>query len=352
MNAQSGKKPGSLMAAEIVDQPMTLARQLERMGEPIREVAQRLRSGHHRYVVLAGRGTSDHAALYGKYVIETLLGLPAGLASPSSLTAYRAPAHFEGVLWIVVSQSGASPDLTESTLAAARGGATTLAITNAPESPLAAAADLHIDIAAGPEQSVAATKTYTAQLQALWLLVNGWAERDHRRAGVVAEAVHDMLHQPEVPALAARYRFAERLVTTGRGFSYPTALEAALKLMETSYVHAHAFSGADLLHGPLAMVDESGPVIVVAPQGVGGDLLRPVLKRLRERRVDVCLLGDRELGTEAAAATVIGLPDGLDETLSPIVQIVPLQQLALQLALNRQQDPDEPRGLRKVTETR
>lgn len=346
------KQPGSLMAAEIAEQPATLARQFETEGPAIRSVAERLRKADPRCVLFAGRGTSDHAAVYGKYLVETVLGLPAGLASPSSLTAYGAPSRFEGVLWVVVSQSGTSPDLVDSTVAAARAGAATLAVTNAPSSALATVADLHVDIAAGPERSVAATKTYTAQLQALWLLVNSWAGKDDSTVHGVADAVHGMLNQPAVPALAARYRFAERLVTAGRGFSYPTALEAALKLMETSYVHAHAFSGADLLHGPLAMVDQRDPVIVVAPEGVGGTLLRPVVERLRERRVDVCLVGSPELGEDAGAATVIPLPVGLDETLSPIVQIVPLQQLALHLALTRMQDPDEPRGLQKVTETR
>lgn len=343
---------GGQMAAEIAEQPNVLARQLRDGREAIREVAERIRSTERRFVVIAARGTSDHAALYAKYLFETRLGLPCGLASPSTLTGYDTRPDFTDVLWLTISQSGCSPDLVESTLAAARAGALSLAITNDQTSALAAAADLHLDIAAGPELSVAATKTYTAQLQALWLLVASWRGDDVGPASAVPEALTEVLGDVQITGLADRYRTVQTLVTTGRGFSYPTAREAALKLMETCYLSAHAFSGADLLHGPFAMIDEDRPVVVVAPEGVGGELLRPVLARLRERGADICVVGAPALGREYGARTVIALAAGLEESLSPIVQIAPLQRLALEMALGRGLDPDRPRGLRKVTGTR
>jgi glucosamine--fructose-6-phosphate aminotransferase (isomerizing) len=153
----------------------------------------------------------------------------------------------------------------------------------------------------------------------------------------------------EMSALAQRYRFTDRILLTARGYSYPTAREAALKLMETSYVAAHAFSGAELLHGPLAMVDNDHPVVAVVPDGVGGEAMRPVLERLRERGIDVAVIGGREslpFGTVA-----VELDHGLPEDLSPIADIVLLQQLALAMATDRGFDPDQPRGLSKVTRT-
>jgi glucosamine--fructose-6-phosphate aminotransferase (isomerizing) len=342
---------GHLMTAEIAEQPQMLAHLLDTGVAGIREVAARIRKANPRFVLLAARGTSDHAALYAKYLIEVELGLPCGLVSLSTMTGYAARPHLDDVLWVAISQSGGSPDLVESTRAAREGGALTVALTNAPGSALAAAADVHVDVQAGPERSVAATKSYTAELLSLWLLVDAWKGGDAAAARELPQAAEQVLGQRDIEAVASRYRFVERLVTVGRGFSYPTAREGALKLMETSYLAAHAFSGADLLHGPLAMVDSDRPVVVIAPRGVGGDLLRPVLARLQENQADVCLVGDPTLARDYATTSCVPLPD-IDEQLSPIVQIFPLQQLALRIAVARHLDPDQPRGLSKITETR
>jgi glucosamine--fructose-6-phosphate aminotransferase (isomerizing) len=340
--------PGSLMAAEILEQPEALARQLEHGRPAITRLAATLRDADIRYVLLAARGTSDHAALYAKYLIETVLGLPAGLASPSSLTVYGAEPKMDGVLWLAVSQSGGSPDLVDSTAAAARGGALTVAVTNAPSSPLAAAARHHLDILAGPERAVAATKSYTSQLLALWQLIDAWAGGNGAEAADLPRLAADVLARPEILEVADRYRFVNHIITTGRGFSYPTAREAALKLMETSYLAAHAFSGADLLHGPFAMIDADRPVIAVASPGAGGRALHPVLDRLAERGADVCLVGDA--GAARPQNHVVPLP-AVHEQLSPILEIMPLQRLAHAMAAARHRDPDAPRGLRKITET-
>lgn len=343
-----GTVPGATMAAEIAQQPETLARLLTDGAAPIASVAQAVAARKPRFVLLAARGTSDHAALYLKYLIEVRLGLPVGLVSPSTLTVYAARPCYDDVLWIALSQSGGSPDLVESTTRAREAGAWAIAITNAPESPLATAADAHIDVMAGPELAVAATKSYTSELLAAWLLAESWAGGDTSRAEVLPALARDVLDRGYGLEVAPRYRFVERLVTTGRGFAYPTAREAALKLMETSYLSAHAFSSADLMHGPLAMIDEDRPVIAVVPFGAGGAAMQPVLDRLAERGADVLVEGDVERAPRAAAA--IPLPE-TGEDLAPILQIMPLQQLAYAMAIARGYDPDAPRGLRKITET-
>ena len=344
---------GALMTAEIAEQPDSLARLLEPgpMAQA-RHLAGTIMARDPRFVLLAARGTSDHAALYAKYLIEVHLGLPAGLASPSTITAYGARPELSDVLLLTVSQSGTSLDLIETVSTARAGGATTLAVTNSPDSELACAAEFHFDALAGPEICVAATKSYSAQLLSLWLIIEGMLGRDGAAAHAVPAAAASLVERrDEVAGLASRYRFTDRLVTTARGYSYATAREAALKLMETSYVGAHAFSGADLLHGPLAMIDHDNPVLAVVPDGRGADAMRPVLDRLAERGADVAVFG----GSQSTHLGTIGFDVGcgpLAEDLHPVVDIIPLQQLALEMALARGYDPDAPRGLTKQTSTR
>jgi glucosamine--fructose-6-phosphate aminotransferase (isomerizing) len=330
--------PGTLMAAEIAEQPLVLRRLLDDGAAEIAEIAERVRRWAPRFVLLAARGTSDHAALYAKYLVEVQLGLPAGLASPSTMTVYGARPELSGVLFVAVSQSGTSPDLVDSLTAARACGALTVAVTNNPSSPLAGAAELSVDVRAGAERAVAATKTYTAELLALHLLFAG-----ADGTAILPDAAAATLERNADGAAAARYRYAERLITTARGFSYPTAREAALKLMETSYVSAQAFSAADLLHGPLAMIDAGIPVIAVVTPGRGGDAMAAALDRLHGTGADILRVGPGD-----------GLPvvtDGVPERLLPVLEILPLQQLAWRLALDRGTDPDQPRGLNKVTST-
>jgi glucosamine--fructose-6-phosphate aminotransferase (isomerizing) len=338
---------GALMRAEIAEQPAVLAAAAVDCEQAL-AAGEVLRGLRPRFVLLAARGTSDHAALYAKYLVEVALGVPAGLASPSTLTVYGARPDLRDVLLVAVSQSGGSPDLVETARRARACGARVLAVTNAPASDLAAV-DLHVDVKAGPEHAVAATKTYTAELLALWLVVEAWRGGDVRRAeGVAAEATHHLERAGEVAGLARQLAATDRLVVTARGYSYPTAREAALKLMETTYVSAHAFSGADLMHGPVAMVSRDLPVLAVAPAGAGARALAPVLAALRERGAELTVVGAdalREPGERGYSLREV------DEDLSPISDIVPLQLLALEAAIARGLDPDRPRGLRKVTRT-
>jgi glucosamine--fructose-6-phosphate aminotransferase (isomerizing) len=343
---------GALMAAEIAEQPEALARLLApSQMQRVRDLAGTIRARNPRFVLLAARGTSDHAALYAKYLVEVSLGLPAGLASPSTMTAYGARPDLSDVLLLTVSQSGGSPDLVETVRTARSGGATTLSVTNNAASALAAESELHLDILAGPERAVAATKSYSAQLLALWLVVEMYRGGDGAAARAIPAAAQSLVdRRAEVAGLASRYRFTDRLVTTGRGYSYPTAREAALKLMETSYVAAHAFSGADLLHGPLAMIDHDHPVIAIVPDGMGAEAMKPVLDRLAERGADVAVFGGSQSTQLGTVGFDLGCP-GVTEELHPIIDIIPLQQLALEMTLARGFNPDAPRGLSKVTKT-
>jgi glucosamine--fructose-6-phosphate aminotransferase (isomerizing) len=334
------------MAAEIAEQPAALARLLQEGAEQIAEVAREVVAFGPRTVMFAARGTSDHAALYGSYLAQIRLGVASGLSSPSTTTVYGARPDLEGVLFVAVSQSGGSPDLVDSVIAARECGALTVAVTNAPESQLAADAALTIDVRAGVERAVAATKSYTAELLALYLLLVGAAgSLDQASLAALPDAAASTMATFDAADAAARtFRFADRIVVTARGYSYPTAREAALKLMETSYLSAHPFSGADLLHGPLAMVDAQVPVIAIVTPGASGQAMAPVIDRLRSIGSDPLLVGPAD-----------GLPvatSGVAEELWPVLEILPLQRLAWRMALDRGHDPDRPRGLQKDTQTR
>ncbi|MCX4446926.1 SIS domain-containing protein [Streptomyces sp. NPDC087866] len=350
--ANDGEWPGRIMSGEMAEQPAMLRRILERGAPAIRETAGRIAARNPRFVLLTARGTSDNAALYAKYLLEITMGLPCGLASMSTTTAYGAKPDLRDVLVVTVSQSGGSPDLVASTRAAREAGAVTLAVTNNPDSPLAAVSEYHIDILAGPEKALPATKTYTASLLSLYLFVEGLRGGDGAAAGVLPDLAEEVLaRKDEVKALASRYRFAERMVITSRGYGYPTAKEAALKLMETSYIPALSYSGADLLHGPLAMVDNISPVIAVVPDGRGGEALQPVLDRLRGRGADLFVVGPQAQVAAASAGFVLPTA-GVREEVQPVLEILPLQLLAYEVTIARGQDPDAPRALAKVTETR
>ncbi|UGQ11023.1 SIS domain-containing protein [Yinghuangia sp. ASG 101] len=342
---------GKLMSVEMAEQPEVLRRLTTDGLARIRQTAAAIARRGPRFVLLTARGTSDNAALYAKYLVEVLLGKPAGLTSMSTTTIYGAEPNLTDCLVITVSQSGGSPDLVASTEAARKAGAVTLAVTNNPDSPLAAVAEFHLDMLAGAEKALPATKTYTAALLTLYLFVEGLRDGDCSAAATLPDlAEHILDRRTEVAELAQRYRFAQRLVITSRGYGYPTAREGALKIMETGYIPAASFSGADLLHGPLAMLDDTTPVIAVVPGGPAGRALEPVLERVRERGADLGVIGHADEVARATAGFV--LPSGVPDALRPILEILPLQRLAYEISIARGLDPDTPRALAKVTETR
>jgi glutamine---fructose-6-phosphate transaminase (isomerizing) len=344
------RRPGALMADEVGQQPAILAGLVEQRAG-IASVAERVAATRPRFVLLAARGSSDHAALYAKYLVEVLLQLPAGLVSPSTTTLYGAKPDLTDVLWIAVSQSGGSPDLVEATEAAGRQGALTVAVTNTADSPLNGVAELSVDVRAGAELAVAATKTYTATLLGLYLLIDAIRGGDGRAAADIGALAQSTLDGSAADAeeAAQRYRFVDRMVTTARGYSLATALEASLKLAETSYLSARAYSGADLLHGPVAAVDSETGVLAVTSQGKGVDAMREVLGVVHGRGADVLAVGSAARDVQATTRLTVA-PSA--EEVAPILEILPVQRLALALSLARGGDPDQPRGLSKVTRTR
>jgi glutamine---fructose-6-phosphate transaminase (isomerizing) len=342
--------PGEHMAAEISEQPSVLASLVERQSE-FAEVAEAIAKRPPRFVLLAARGSSDHAAIYAKYLIEVLLGLPAGLVSPSTATLYGARPDLRDVLFLTVSQSGGSPDLIEITETARSQGALTVSVCNTQTSPLAAASELAVGIGAGVEHAVAATKTYSATLLSLYLLIDavrGGKGADAQGLGELAQKTLDGSVEG-VERAVDRYRFVDRILTTGRGYSYATALESALKLAETSYLAARAYSGADLLHGPVAAVNGETAVLAITSRGKGGEAMHEVLDVVSGRGADILAVGSAS--ADVSAALKINVAPTAEE-LAPILEILPVQRIALGLSLARGGDPDRPTGLLKVTKTR
>jgi len=342
------------LLGEIREQPRVLQGLLDHGWPLIQDIAAQIRKTDVQSVLIAARGTSDNAATYGKYLLGIWNHLPVALAAPSLYTLYGEPPLAKNALVLGISQSGASPDICSVVSTSREQGALTVALTNSPRSPLAGAAEWVIDLRAGPERSVAATKTYTAELMGLALLSVALGEDTRRleQLRVVPEAVDTALRQVElVGALAPRYRYMPDCVVVGRGYNYATALEIALKLKELTYVGASPYSSADFRHGPVAVVDRGFPVVLVAPSGaVHGDLT-DLAKELGERKAELIVISDEE-GILDRAHTPLRLPEGLPEWLSPLVAVVPGQLLAYQLALVKGLDPEHPRGLCKVTETR
>jgi glucosamine--fructose-6-phosphate aminotransferase (isomerizing) len=348
---------------EIREQPAAVARILDRGREPVERVADAVRAAEIVQVVIAARGTSDHAAIYAQYLLGTRHRLPVALATPSIVTLYGVLPRFERSLVVGISQSGASPDVVAVIDAAREQGAPTLAITNDPTSPLAAAAAHVVDLAAGPEQAVAATKTYTTELATVAMLAVALGSPDlgSDEAAVADEAALAALPdqvaaaldaEPEAEAIAADQAEADRIVVLGRGFEYATAREWALKLKELARVFADPYSAADFQHGPLALIEPGVPVLAVAPSGAVEPGMTDLLRRLRDdHEAELAILSDlprvRDIGRWAMT-----LPAGVPEWLRPIVSIVPGQLHACHLTRARGLDPERPRAIAKVTLTR
>lgn len=342
---------GEFMRKEIHEQPQVIARLLETESSNIRALARRWRARPPRLVVMAARGSSDNAALYGRYLIEILLGIPVSLAAPSVRTLYKGRVRLREAAAICLSQSGQSPDIVEYMRGASEMGARTIAVTNDAHSPLARAADDVVELHSGPERSVAATKTYTAQLTALSMLVAEAAGHQpliNAHQALPALIAHALEQDTRIEVLAGKHRRITECITVSRGYNFATALEAALKLRETSAIGAAALSSADLLHGPIASIGRGLPVLVIVPAGRALRHLIDIVRRLRRRGAGViALVSDRRALGQAGSQ--IEVPEPTHEALSPHVFAVPVHLLAYHLAMLRRFDPDRPRGLKKVT---
>ncbi len=343
----------SYLEQEILEQPEVLDHLLERERGTVEAVARAIRERAPRFVVLAARGSSDNAARYGQYLLGAVNGLPVALATPSLFTLYRRPPCLADALVIAVSQSGQSPDIVAVVEEGRRQGALTVAVTNDPASPLARAAEWVIPLHAGAERSIAATKTYTASLLALGMLSAALTGDEEMFAALrtVPGAIRQVVSSaPTVCRASERYRYMEACVVVSRGYNYATAYEIALKLKELTYVLAEPYSSADFQHGPVALVEKGFPVIAVVPEGAVTAEMVDFLRRLREREAELVVISAREEAL-SLAQTPLPLPEGIPEWLSPMVAVVPGQLFALGLTQARGLDPDQPRGLQKVTRT-
>lgn len=342
----------TLFREEIGQQPEVAARVLSASGGVWAEVAAAIRAADPAGVVIAARGSSDHAAVYAKYLLESRNGLPVALAAPSLFTLYRRPPDLRRFCVLAISQAGASTDVVSVVEEARRQGSVTVAVTNDPSSPLASAAAHVVALGSGPERSVPATKTYTASLLHVALLSQALTPSAEFASAL--EAVPSALAAaldvegslgPLVEALAG----ATRLAVLGRGFNLSTALEVGLKLMEAAYLVAEARSVADFLHGPIAIVERGFPVLVVDAAGPTTGEMGSLAGALRERGARVLTISDGPLPSGAVGVRVA---TGLPEALTPLPFAVAGQLLTAGLAAARAIDPDRPRGLRKVTISR
>ncbi|MDQ7028015.1 MAG: SIS domain-containing protein [Anaerolineae bacterium] len=344
----------SYLHSEIHEQPDVIQRLLTEEAENVKQITQAIREAKPTFVMIAARGTSDNAARYAQYTLGIFAGMPVALATPSAHTLYGAQIDMSQAFVIGISQSGKSVDVAQIVTDARKQGAKTLSITNDPESHMAQAAEYHIWLRCGEEQSVAATKTYTAQLTALAMLT----------AYLVDDAtmLEDLAHLPKFVAetltnaqvindWAERYRYIERIAVIGRGLNYSTAYEVALKIKELCYVVGEEYSEADFRHGPIAIISRGFPVLVIAPKGKTLPLLVDLLKKLNQERQAECIVFSNDNEACSLGVKSVKLPD-MPEWLSPVCAVIPGQMFAYRLAEAKGHDVDHPEGLTKVTITR
>ncbi|MGZ8501592.1 MAG: SIS domain-containing protein [Candidatus Limnocylindrales bacterium] len=339
---------------EILEQPAVAERQLASSRDVIAALVARLRAEPIDSVVIAARGSSDHAAIYAQYLLGTVHRLPVALAAPSIVSLYGVVPRFARSLVVGISQSGASPDIVGVVEGGRRQNVPTLAITNDPASPLAAAAEYVIALDAGPERAIAATKTYTTSLLAIARLSAALRDEPDSLASVArvpAAIALALAVEPEVERIAGEMAEVDRCVVLGRGYEYATAREWALKLKELARVFADPYSSADFQHGPVALVEPGVPVLAVVPEGFASAGLVELLGHLRDRGADVLILSD-SAAIRASGRRSVALPADVPEWLRPIVSIVPAQLFAYHLTRARGLDPEAPRNLTKVTRTR
>ena len=331
----------SLMRQEALEAPEAVARFLDRNADALKELGGRLLVMNPPVVITSARGSSDHAAGYLKYLVEIALGVPCASVGASVASIYGAPLKVSNGLAITISQSGKSPDIVALQAAAGLSGALTVAIVNDADSPAGQNADVCMPLYAGPEKSVAATKSFIVSLVAAASIVAAWKGDDLLRAGI--QRLPEQLQRAcevEWPGFVAQAAAAESLYVLGRGPSFPIAEETALKLKETCAVHAEAYSVAEVMHGPLELVEPSFPLLVFGQADAALSGTQAAVTKLRALGAHVCFAGD-------------DLP--IVETAHPLLSPIPIIQTAYlaieRVAQQKGRNPDKPRQLKKVTET-
>ena len=330
--------PVSILHDEIAEQPAVIERLLHEQWAAIATLADALRDAPPRFAVIAARGSSDNVARYAQHVLGRLCGIPVALATPSLHTLYGTPPRLDQALVIGISQSGASPDVTAVVADGAAQGQLTLAITNVPNSPMAAAAEHVIELGTGEERSVAATKTYTASLAAVAALAAAWTGDQSLREELRAtpQALAAQLDKPADVDLDW-----ERCAVIGRGANYATAFEAALKVKELTGIAAEPYSPPDLMHGPIAVLGPDHGVLAFAPPGPSAEGVEHAVDEAKRRRAPTVVVAPGQ------DLDLVPMP----EWLSPLGAVVPAQRLAAALAERRGVEVDRPFGLSKITRT-
>jgi glucosamine--fructose-6-phosphate aminotransferase (isomerizing) len=339
---------------EIWEQPLALERCHEKNRAILEEIVTVIKSKQIDDVIIAARGTSDHAAVYAKYVIEILTGIPVSLAASSVFTIYRKSLRFQNALVIGISQSGKAADVLEVLKGANARGAITIGITNFSDSPIAKEVKYHLNCEAGLEKSVAATKTFTTQIFLLALLASMWA--GNKALGdelltVPGRISWALESSGDIEKTVSRYRFMQECFVLARGVNYAVSLEAALKIQETTYVRAKAFATSDFQHGPIAMIDRDIPVIIYAPDGPSLKDMTEMIGRMREGQIETLVVSNNKAARDMGTCS-FAIPETDNDAISPFFNVVVAQMFACQLALVKGMNPDSPRGLNKITITK
>ena len=344
----------TLMWKEISEEPQAVRNCLEKNRSLISEMAEKFRSSGIDNVMIAARGTSDHAGIYAKYIMEIELGIPVALAAPSVFTVYGKKLKLGRTLVIGISQSGKAADALEVLKAANAAGAVTVSITNFPDSPLATEAKYHLDCSAGLEKSVAATKTFITQMALLAALTAEWAGDRAFLEDInkIPEGIEEILNDSEyIKEKVQRYRYMNECFVLARGTNYPIALETALKIQETCYVRARAYATSDFYHGPYAMIEKNMPVFVIAPEGPAFKDVREMAVKLKGSGAELIIISNNNELLEHADCA-LRIPASDNDLLTPFYNAVGAQTFACNLALARGLNPDSPRELSKVTITK
>jgi glucosamine--fructose-6-phosphate aminotransferase (isomerizing) len=333
------------MYREAAEAPDKVENQLRRNAATLSELAGRLRDKPPAALVTIGRGSSDHAATYARYLVETRLGVLASSLSPSIFSVFKAPLSLRGMLCLAISQSGRSPDLLAAAGAARDSGAILVALVNDPDSPLAEIASVVLPQGAGPETSAAATKSFIASLSAIAQMVALWSNDEAMQAALpqLPSALAEAWEKDWSPCRKI-LRTADNLYTVGRGLNLAIAQEAAHKLKETCMIHAEAYSSAEVLHGPNELAGEAFPVLLFRSEDAGDASLQDAARRLAAQGAAVMTAGGGDPGS-------LPVPRAPHPALVPILQIQAFYRMANALACDRGHDPDRPRHVQKVTHT-
>lgn len=343
-----------LMWNEILEQPEVLKKCIDSNQKMTARVVEEIRARNIEFVVIAARGTSDHAGVYAKYIMESTLGVPVALAAPSIFTIYNKSLKLKNSLVIGISQSGKAADVLEVIRSANESGALTVTVTNDDASPLAQEAKFHLFCNAGLEKSVAATKTFTAEMMLLACLTAEWSgeERIKKELEQVPSNLAMVFGEADkITAKVERYRFMNECFVLSRGINYAIALESALKIQETCYVRAKAYATSDFHHGPFAMIEKDMPVIIYAPNGPTMPDMIEMAEKLKQSCAEIITVSNNKAMLEMGNCS-FSIPETDSDLISPFYNVVFAQMFACKLSLVKGLNPDSPRGLKKVTITK